>query len=313
MRTRTGNFPIGFRRGNTKWQRDISSLVEWTVQNDLEVIDLTTDPVGALKTVAEAGLRIGIHRSARQQGMISADPGRRAEALARNSDGIRACSAAGPQNYFAVMLPENPALPRAENYGYMVESFSALAPVFEESGSHYVIEGWPGPGALCCTPETYRTFFRDVPSPSMSVNYDPSHLIRMGIDPLRFLIEFIDRVHHVHGKDTEILDENMYIYGHEQPRHLRRTHLLRRAQLALYHSGAGALPLGAKVCASWPRTATAALSPSNSKTQLQRRRGNRKTGNLARRSLSGRLLTEGPAAAFAKPGPRQPQDCAVHH
>ncbi|MXZ20482.1 MAG: sugar phosphate isomerase/epimerase, partial [Caldilineaceae bacterium SB0665_bin_25] len=112
---------------------------------------------------------------------------------------------------------EDPALPRLENYVYMVESFAALADVLEESGSHYVIEGWPGPGALCCTPETYRAFFRDVPSPSMSVNYDPSHLIRMGIDPLRFLTEFVDRVHHVHGKDTEILEENMYVYGHEQP------------------------------------------------------------------------------------------------
>ena len=217
MRTRTGNFPIGFRRGNTKWQRDTSSLVEWAVQNDLEVIDLTTDPAGALKMVAEAGLRIGSIDLPDNKGMIAADAGRRAEALARNSDCIRACSAAGPQNYFAVMLPENPALPRVENYDYMVESFSALAAVLEESGSHYVIEGWPGPGALCCTPETYRTFFRDVPSPSMSVNYDPSHLIRMGIDPLRFLIEFIDRVHHVHGKDTEILAENLYTYGHEQP------------------------------------------------------------------------------------------------
>ena len=68
MRTRTGNFPIGFRRGNTKWQRDTSSLVEWTVQNDLEVIDLTTDPAGALKTVAEAGLSIGSIDLSRQQG-----------------------------------------------------------------------------------------------------------------------------------------------------------------------------------------------------------------------------------------------------
>ena len=217
MRTRTGNFPIGFRRGNSSWQRDLSSLLEWAVQNDLEVIDLTTDPAGAVKSVAEAGLRIGSIDLADSKGMIAADAGRRAEALARNSDGIRACTAAGPQNFFAVMLPENPALPRAENYGYMVESYGALAAVLEESGSHYVIEGWPGPGALCCTPESYRAFLRDVPSSSMSVNYDPSHLIRMGIDPLRFLTEFIDRVHHVHGKDTEILAENLYTYGHEQP------------------------------------------------------------------------------------------------
>ena len=51
----------------------------------------------------------------------------------------------------------------------------------------------------------------------MGINYDPSHLLRMGIDPLRFLQEFGDRVVHMHGKDTELLSENQYEFGHEQP------------------------------------------------------------------------------------------------
>ena len=38
----------------------------------------------------------------------------------------------------------------------------------------------------------------------------------MGIDPLRFLREFVSRVFHVHAKDTEILSENLYEFGHEQ-------------------------------------------------------------------------------------------------
>jgi sugar phosphate isomerase/epimerase len=39
----------------------------------------------------------------------------------------------------------------------------------------------------------------------------------MGIDPLRFLREFASRVYHAHGKDTELLAEGLYEYGHEQP------------------------------------------------------------------------------------------------
>ncbi len=39
----------------------------------------------------------------------------------------------------------------------------------------------------------------------------------MGIDPLRFLREFVSRVYHVHGKDTELFAEALYFYGHEQP------------------------------------------------------------------------------------------------
>jgi sugar phosphate isomerase/epimerase len=38
----------------------------------------------------------------------------------------------------------------------------------------------------------------------------------MGIDPLRYLREFVSRVAHVHGKDTELLSDGLYEYGHEQ-------------------------------------------------------------------------------------------------
>ena len=114
------------------------------------------------------------------------------------------------------MVPEDPTRSRAENFGYMVESYSALKPTFEENGAYLVIEGWPGPGSLVCTPETYRAFIEQVGSPNMGVNYDPSHLVRMGIDPIRFLWEFVGHVFHVHGKDCMINDENLYQYGNLQ-------------------------------------------------------------------------------------------------
>ncbi|GAB4562991.1 MAG: hypothetical protein Kow0047_11480 [Anaerolineae bacterium] len=218
MKTYTGGFPIGFRRVRSEWQNDLPALLEWAQANDLEVIDLGRDADTQVAQVRSAGLRIGSADLPEWQGMISPDRARRADAIARNTAYIRACSdAAGPLNYFLVMLPEKPDLPRAENFGYMVESFAELAAVLEETGSHLAIEGWPGPGALCCTPEGFRAFFREVPSPAMGINYDPSHLLRMQIDPLRFLEEFADRVVHVHGKDTEFLSENLYEYGSELP------------------------------------------------------------------------------------------------
>jgi sugar phosphate isomerase/epimerase len=217
MKTRTGNFPIGFRRSRADWQKDLAGLITWMQSNDLSVIDLGVDGDQTGKAVIEAGLRVGSVDLPEWPGMISADRKMRADAIARNADYVRACAAHGPLNHFLVMLPKDPNLPRAENFGYMVESFSELAPILEASQARIVIEGWPGPGALCCTPETYRAFFKECPSPAMGINYDPSHLIRMGIDPLRFLREFAGRVFHVHGKDTEILSENLYEYGSEQP------------------------------------------------------------------------------------------------
>ena len=149
--------------------------------------------------------------------MLSSDKGKRADAIARNGEYIRACAAHGSINHFAIMLPEDPGRPRKENFGYMVESYGELAPVLESNNARIVIEGWPGPGALCCTPEAYRAFFKEIPTTAMGVNYDPSHLVRQGIDPIRFLEEFVDRVYHFHGKDTEILSEGLYEFGHEQP------------------------------------------------------------------------------------------------
>lgn len=217
MKTRTGNFPLGFRRGNGAWQQDLGALLQWAKENELEVIDLRTDGDVTGQAVLDAGLRIGSVDLADNKGMIAADAGRRKEAIARNSEYVKACAKFGAVNHFLVMLPLDPTLPRAENFAYMVESFGELAPVLEANGAKLVIEGWPGPGALCCTPEGYRAFFKEVPSPAMGINYDASHLIRMRIDHLRFLQEFGHRVFHVHGKDTEILEDAFYEFGIEQP------------------------------------------------------------------------------------------------
>jgi len=217
MRTRTGGYPIGFRRGGGEWQADLGELVKWAAANDLEVLDLRKDAPDVGQIAIDAGLRIGSVDLLDNKGMISADKGKRAEAVAANAEYVKQCAKFGAVNHFLVMLPDDPALPRAENFGYMVESFGELAPVLEQHNARLAIEGWPGPGALCCTPEGYRALFREVPSPAMGINYDPSHLIRMDIDYLHFLEEFVDRVYHVHGKDTQHLAEAYYEFGREQP------------------------------------------------------------------------------------------------
>lgn len=63
-----------------------------------------------------------------------------------------------------------------------------------------------------CTPETVRAFLKDV-GPGAGLNYDPSHLIRLRVDHIRFLREFIGSVKHVHAKDTEIIDDALYEFG----------------------------------------------------------------------------------------------------
>jgi sugar phosphate isomerase/epimerase len=212
LKTRTGDFTIGFRRGG-KWQSDLSQAIEWAIQQGFGAIDLSRNP-DEIATVTQAGLRVGSVDLAGWQGLMSPDASERADAAAKTSDYIAAC---GAQNYFAVMVPKDPSLPRLENFGAMVNALHALSGPLEAAGGRLVIEGWPGAGSLCCTPETFRAAFRECPSPSIGINYDPSHLLRMGIDPIRFLKEFVSRVGHVHGKDTLILADDLYEYGHELP------------------------------------------------------------------------------------------------
>lgn len=50
--------------------------------------------------------------------------------------------------------------------------------------------------------------------PTLGFNFDPSHLVWQGIDPVLFLKEFIDKVYHVHVKDVAVnLDGKNGILG----------------------------------------------------------------------------------------------------
>lgn len=190
----------------------------------MAVLDLGSDADQLAGTVVEAGLKVGSADLPAWSGLITADVAKREAAVAQQAAYVEACAKHGIRNYFLVMLPEDPAKSREENFGLMVEGLNLLTPHLEQHGGRLVIEGWPGPGALCCTPEGYRAVIKEVASPSVGINFDPSHLIRMGIDPIRFVDEFASRVYHVHGKDTEIITEGLYEYGTEQPATFAKGH-----------------------------------------------------------------------------------------
>jgi sugar phosphate isomerase/epimerase len=46
--------------------------------------------------------------------------------------------------------------------------------------------------------------FADIPASNFGLNYDPSHLVWQGMDYLRPLREFRDRIFHVHAKDVRV-------------------------------------------------------------------------------------------------------------
>lgn len=218
MKTRTGNYAIGWRRRNYAWEQDLDGMIAWAKANDLEVIDLGREDVTTIQMVLDAGLLVGsVDLPIWGEGMISADKSKRANAVARNREYVETVAGVGVRNFFAVLRPDDTTLPPQENFGYMVESFGQLAEVMDKHDAHLVIEGHPPRGTMVSTPESFAAIIEQIPSPAIGITYDPSHLIRQGIDPLRFLREFVDRVYHVHGKDARIISENLYRYGWEVP------------------------------------------------------------------------------------------------
>jgi sugar phosphate isomerase/epimerase len=219
--TRTGSFPIGFRRGWSEWQKNLGSVVSFAKSNGFAGIDVGDLPAEQVKPILAEGLRIGsVDLKQPWSAIASADAGKRRDAVAAAAEHIKGVAALGIRNFFTVVFPDDDSRARKENFKMAVEGYAMLGQAIAATGAKIVIEGYPGSfpyfSAMCCTPESLRLFFKETASDAMAINYDPSHLVRMGIDPLRFLAEFGSRVRHVHGKDTELLDDQLYEFGNLQ-------------------------------------------------------------------------------------------------
>jgi sugar phosphate isomerase/epimerase len=68
----------------------------------------------------------------------------------------------------------------------------------------FTSDEWPGGKNLAFSPAIWRRMFEDIPSPKFGLNYDPSHLIWMQMDPSAPIKEFADRIFHVHAKDVRV-------------------------------------------------------------------------------------------------------------
>ncbi|MCF7761276.1 MAG: sugar phosphate isomerase/epimerase [Cephaloticoccus sp.] len=216
--TLTGNFPIGLRLTGTLTERPLHETAAWAIAERFGCVDIPAAQLAQVGQWSAAGIPVGTIDlfSNEWTGMLSANAGTRKATVVAAEKFIRAAAAAGAKIIFGVMLAEDVNLPRKETFGYMVESYGQLRDVLAETGLRLAIEGWPGCNAHCCNPESYRAFFKEMNSPHFGINFDPSHLLRMGIDPLRFIKEFAPQVVHLHGKDTHIDRDRLYEIGHEQ-------------------------------------------------------------------------------------------------
>ncbi len=103
----------------------------------------------------------------------------------------------------------------------LAEAEKVFAPLVDRAGEkgvklvieNCVMEGWHPdgyPGNLAYSPELWEWMF----SLGLYLNYDPSHLLWMGIDPVAAIKPYVDKVAHAQAKDAEIFPDKRNRYGY---------------------------------------------------------------------------------------------------
>ncbi len=109
----------------------------------------------------------------------------------------------------------------AENIKEIGEVFRGITSYAADRGVRVMIENCPMlnwvqfglPGNYAWSPELWTALFTEVQAENFGLNLDPSHLHWLGIDPVRAVEEFADKIFHVHAKDTEMLPAGRHRVG----------------------------------------------------------------------------------------------------
>ena len=208
---------IGVVTGPLLLKQDFAGLCQWLAENGFDAIDMRSVDADEKATVEGAGLQVGTFSARGLGGTLDADEGTRRQALETLEADLRRAADLGLKTLFACLVPPDRQAPRAKTFEIWKTSWPQVVDLCESLGINIAMEPWPGPApaypTIGCTPEMWRAMFQVCPSPAFGLCFDPSHLARLGIDYLRALREFGPRVHHVHGKDTAISQEDLYLQG----------------------------------------------------------------------------------------------------
>lgn len=139
--------------------------------------------------------------------------GVRRRAAAEMADTARAAAALGVRTvvgftgssiwHTVAMFPPVPATVIERGYQDFAERWNPILDVFDTEGVRFAHEVHPGEIAY-----DYWTTVRALAAvdrrPAFGLNWDPSHFLWQDLDPVGFILDFADRIHHVDCKDTRV-------------------------------------------------------------------------------------------------------------
>ncbi len=212
--------PFAFRIPNAASALPLPTLAAWAKDNDFSAIDIGRPDAGAVQTIRKAGLDAGTFDLPGLSLLLSPDAAQRERGAQTIAGAAAQARDLGLTRGFGVLVPPDGGQSRADSFRYWALGWPKASAALAAANVVLALEGWPGPAplypALGVAPETVRALLavdRERGAGTLNLNYDPSHLARLGIDPLRFLAEFGGSVAHVHGKDTAFDGAQRYETG----------------------------------------------------------------------------------------------------
>ncbi len=181
----------------------------------IDVAHLTeADAEGVTSLFAEHGLTLS--SLAYYENNLHPDVERREEIAAHLIHAIDAAAVLGVETV-GTFIGRHPGLSVKENVALAEKTLPRLVDYAGERGvkiiiENCVMEGWHPdgyPGNIAYSPELWEWMF----SLGLYLNYDPSHLIWLGIDPVTALKPYVDRIPHAQAKDAQTFRKDRDRYG----------------------------------------------------------------------------------------------------
>lgn len=102
--------------------------------------------------------------------------------------------------YVAMFPPVSEALIEA-GWDDFKARWNPILDVFAEVGVRFAAEVHPS--ELAYDYWTAKKMLEVIDRPELGINWDPSHMMWQDIDPAAFLLDFADKIYHVHAKDSK--------------------------------------------------------------------------------------------------------------
>lgn len=211
---------IGFYT-STFNDRPLEEVLDFASEAGFDAIELdvgghigTPDKVaGAVAKARDRGLFVSSITLTGNQ--LEPDPEKRKDLWRRTHEFAAAVGA--EQVPVLVIFPGRDAtVAEDDNYRTFAEHANALLAGTAASGLAFAIENWPGQknDYIAVTPAGWEQLFALIPDHRFGLEFDPSHLLRLGIDPFAALNGVGDRLKILHAKDTSVDADRLQAVGY---------------------------------------------------------------------------------------------------